>query len=212
MESRITEICSKENKRIKIGIIPGHFATNHSHINYYVDMTTIKTNHTIAKLAAEELANKYRNTYIDTIICLEGTEMIGAFMAEALSQSGFTNINEGKDISVITPELNTNNQMIFRDNIQKSVYNKKILLLISSASTGKTIRRSTECLMYYNGDLTGIASIFSAKPDIQDVQINSIFTSDDLPNYITQTPADCELCKKGVKVDAIVNSYGYSRI
>jgi len=163
MESRISEISSKKNSRIKIGIIPGHFATNHSHINYYVDMTTIKTNHSIAKLAATELANEYRNTYIDTIICLEGTEMIGAFIAEALTQKGFTNINEEKDISVITPEMNSNNQMIFRDNIQKSIYNKKILLLIASASTGKTINRSTECLKYYNGNLTAIASIFSVR-------------------------------------------------
>ncbi len=212
MQNRISEISSKKNGRIKIGIIPGHFATNHSHINYYVDMTTIKTNHSIAKLAATELANEYKSTYIDTIICLEGTEMIGAFLAEALTQNGFTSINEGKDISVITPEMNANNQMIFRDNIQKSVYGKKILLMIASASTGKTINRSTECLKYYNGSLTAIASIFSATSDMHGISIKSIFTSDDLPDYKTQTPADCELCKNGVKVDAIVNSYGYSRI
>lgn len=212
MESRLIEITSKKNKKIKMGIIPGHFATNHSHINYYVDMTTIKTNHSIAKLAAKELASEYRDTYIDTIICLEGTEMIGAFLADALTKPGEININEGKGISVITPELNTNNQMIFRDNIQKSIYSKRILLLISSTSTGKTINRSTDCLKYYNGNLVAIASIFSAAKHVHDLPVKSIFTADELPNYKTQTPADCELCKNGVKVDAIVNSYGYSKI
>lgn len=212
MENRISEINAENNQRIRIGVIPGHFATNHSHISHYVDMTTVKTNHSVAKLAASELASEYRSTFIDTIICLEGTEVVGAFLAEALSQSGFTNMNEGKEISVITPELNSNNQMIFRDNIQKAVFNKKILLLIASVSTGKTINRSVECLKYYNGELTAIASIFSAQKEALGIPIKTVFTPDDLPSYVTQTPDNCEMCKKGIKVDAIVNSYGYSKI
>ena len=43
METRLQEIRSRGNKNIKIGFIPGHFATNHSHVNYYVDLTSIKT-------------------------------------------------------------------------------------------------------------------------------------------------------------------------
>lgn len=39
MESREIMVKSKKNKKIEIGIIPGHFATNHSHINYYINMT-----------------------------------------------------------------------------------------------------------------------------------------------------------------------------
>ena len=34
MESRKQTISAKYNKKIQIGVIPGHFATNHSHINY----------------------------------------------------------------------------------------------------------------------------------------------------------------------------------
>ena len=49
METRILEIKSKSNSKIKIGVIPGHFATNHSHVNYYIDMTKIKTHHKVAK-------------------------------------------------------------------------------------------------------------------------------------------------------------------
>ena len=120
METRLQEIRSRSNKEIKIGIIPGHFATNHSHVNYYVDLTSIKSRHKMAKAAASELAQQYLTTTpIDTIICLEGTETIGAFLADALSQSGSLIMNSGNDICVLTPELNANNQMIFRDNTQK---------------------------------------------------------------------------------------------
>ena len=177
METRILEIKSKSNSKIKIGVIPGHFATNHSHVNYYIDMTKIKTHHKVAKETARELAKAYiSNLSVDTIICLEGTEIIGAFLARELAKEGHTSINSGKDICVITPETNANNQMIFRDNIQKHVFNKQILLLISSASTGKTINRSVECLQYYNGQLAGVASIFSAINEHNGIQINSIFT------------------------------------
>ena len=213
METRIQEIAARGNKNIKIRVIPGHFATNHSHVNYYVDMTSIKSSHRMARNAAVELSRKYLTTTpIDTIICLEGTEMIGAFLANELGQSGNMIMNGGNDIHVITPELNSNNQMIFRDNTQKMIWGKNILLLISSASTGKTINRSIECLQYYSGRLVGISAIFSAIPVSNGVEINAIFTDQDLPHYQTMLSTECDLCKKGQKIDAIVNSFGYSKI
>ena len=84
--------------------------------------------------------------------------------------------------------------------------------MISSASTGKTIYRSVECLQYYNGQIAGVASIFSAINEHNGIQINSIFTSEDLNNYETMSAHDCKLCKSGQKVDAIINSFGYSKI
>jgi orotate phosphoribosyltransferase len=213
MENRLQEIRSRGNKNIKIGVIPGHFATNHSHVNYYVDLTSIKTRHKMAQAAAEELAEQYLTTTpIDTIICLEGTEMIGAFLADALSQPGEHVLNSDKNICVLTPELNANNQMIFRDNTQKMVWGKSILLLMASVSTGKTINRSIDCLQYYSGRLVGISSLFSAVHQSDGIKVNTIFTQDDIPNYKSMLSTDCQMCKKRQKIDAIVNSYGYSRI
>ena len=209
MEGRIQTIDSRKNRKIKIGIIPGHFATNHSHINYYVDMTSIKTSHKMAKAAAGQLAGTYTGTHIDTIICLEGTEILGAFLAESLSESG---INNGADISVITPELNPNNQMIFRDNTQKKIWGKQVLLLISSVSTGKTINRAIECLKYYNGNLAAIGALFSAIKESNGIDVHAIFSGDDIPGYATYLSGDCPMCKSGQKVDALVNSFGYSKI
>lgn len=213
MENRIIEIKSKANKKIKIGIIPGHFATNHSHVNYFIDMTTVKHHHIAAKETARELAKAYMlNCSIDTIICFEGTEIIGAFLASELAKPDHSSMNSGKDISVITPEINFNGQILFRDNIQREIFNKHVLLLISSASTGKTIKRSVEILKYYNGKLAGISSIFSAIDKFGDIPVNTIFTSDDINGYKTMPLSDCELCQAGQKVDAIVNSFGYSKL
>ncbi len=212
MENRKIEVTAKSNKSVKLGLIPGHFATNHSHVNYFVDMTTIKTQYRAARETARELAKAYAHSkQIDTIICLEGTEMIGAFLARDLCEHG-SGMNGGRDIAVITPETNMNNQMIFRDNIQKKVYNKEILLLMASVSTGKTINRSIDCLQYYSGNLVGISAIFSAIDTYGDITVNAAFTSKDLPEYITAAPTECALCKSGKKVDAIVNSFGYSKI
>lgn len=213
METRRIEIASSANKRIKIDVIPGHFATNHSHVNYYVDLTGVKTNHRIAGETAVELAKEYiSNTYVDTIICLEGTEVLGAFLARELARQGHSSINSGKDICVITPETNANGQILFRDNLQKAIFGKQIILLISSASTGKSIKRFVQCLKYYNGQLAGISSIFSAIDEYEGIKVNTIFTSHDVPDYETISLEDCDMCKSGQKIDAIINTYGYSKI
>ena len=209
MENRIQTIECSKNRRIKIDIIPGHFATNHSHVNYYVDMTSIKTSHKMAKEAAEELAANYATTHIDTIICLEGTEMLGAFLAETLASTG---INSGSDIAVVTPELNMNNQMIFRDNTQKKIWGKQVLLLISSASTGKSITRAVDCLQYYNGSLAAIGAIFSAIKESHGIPVHAIFYDNDLPKYDSYSSSGCPMCRSGQKVDALINSFGYSKI
>ena len=211
MENRMIEIVAKNNHNVKLGLIPGHFATNHSHVNYFVDMTTTQTQYRAAREAARELSKFYAHKQIDTILCFEGTEMIGAFLARDLSENG-GGMNSGQDVAVITPETNMNNQMIFRDNLQKHIYDKEILLLMSSVSTGKSITRCVECLQYYSGKLAGVAAIFSAITEYNGIQIDSVFNLEDLPEYKSNIPSECPLCASGVKVDAIVNSYGYSKI
>ena len=58
----------------------------------------------------------YYSTFIDTIICFEGTEVVGAFMAKTLSESNIVETNDGIDISVITPGISTKKEFIFLDN------------------------------------------------------------------------------------------------
>ncbi len=213
MESRAITITSGKNNKMSIQVIPGHFVTNHSHINYFIDMTAMKHQHRMAATAAREMAQRYQNsTAVDTIVCMDGTEIIGAFLAQELSSSGIHSMNEGKTISVITPEFNTNGQLIFRDNVQRMVWQKNVLLLMASVTTGKTINRTLECIRYYGGNVCGISVIFSAISEMNDIPINYLFSTEDVPGYHSYGFKDCPDCKANKKVDAIVNSFGYSKI
>lgn len=212
MESRFQEVESKRNKKIRIRIMPGHFATNHSHINYYIDMTQVKYTLKKANHVAVEWAQEYEHrVHVDTIISLDGTEVIGGFLAQKLGE-GSMSLSKGNNISIITPEFNTGSQMIFRDNTQPLIWKKNVILTAASLTTGKTINSALECIKYYGGTVVGISTIFSAVDKVNDITINTIFDVTDLPQYITYKVLDCKYCKENVKLDALVNSYGYSKI
>ena len=83
----------------------GHFATNHSHINYYVDITYQKTRLSEAKDSARQLvANFVNDTPVDTILCLDGTGVVGTCLAQELTKSGFRTINAHETIYILEPE------------------------------------------------------------------------------------------------------------
>ena len=68
MEKRIVKLYAKNNT-VPLKVVPGHFATNHSHVNYYIDMTTLKTRLSEAGSVAASLAGLYMtNTIVDTIV------------------------------------------------------------------------------------------------------------------------------------------------
>lgn len=201
------------NSALQIRVIPGHFATNHSHINYYLDLNTTKVRQKEAFAVARTMANEYvANTVIDTIICMDGMEIIGAYLAEELTAAGIMSMNAHQSIYIITPEINRSGQLIFRDNTKPMVKDRHILLLLDSATTGITIAKSLECIEYYGGSIQGISAIFSAVSTIHGHTVNSIFRTNDLYNYETYPQNDCPLCKRGIKLDAIINSHGYSEL
>lgn len=213
LENRYTKIHSRANRDAIIRVIPGHFATTHSHINYYVDMTILKSRKSEASAAASVLASKYSmNTYIDTIICMDGCEVIGAYLAEELTDSGIMSINQHQTIYIASPEENSGGQLIFRDNMQLMVRGKHCLLLLASATTGRTIARAIQCIEYYGGVITGISAIFSASSEVSGHEVNAIFSAADLPAYETYDASNCPMCARGERIEAIVNSYGYSRL
>lgn len=43
MEARMVKLYARNNNHVALHAIPGHFATSHSHINFYIDMTSLKT-------------------------------------------------------------------------------------------------------------------------------------------------------------------------
>ncbi|MCL2814101.1 MAG: hypothetical protein FWD23_05825 [Oscillospiraceae bacterium] len=213
MERRFFKVSSQKNPLITINAAPGHFATGSSHISHYIDISALKSSASVAKNAARELAVPYlTNTLVNVIIYMEGTEIIAAYLADELLQAGPGVINDGGEIYVITPISSSTGHFIFHENVQEKIFNKNILLIVASTSTGATINRAVECLAYYGGRLVGISAIFSAIPEIEGWKVHSLFTCDDIPAYKFYKPFECEMCEKGRKLDAIINSEGYTKI
>ncbi|MEY8339217.1 orotate phosphoribosyltransferase [Lachnospiraceae bacterium 62-35] len=212
METTLQDIRSNRNAKARIKIMHGHFATPHSHVNTYIDVSTVKCRHNNARETARELAKDYTEVMVETIMALEGTEVIAAFMAEELAQHGIMNINSGANISIITPEFNQIRQMILRDNTQRMVLGKGIIILAASVTTGKSIRTAQNCVSYYGGRVVGVSSIFSSVEEVDRVPIHSVFTDKDIPGYEAFANEDCPYCKQGARIDALINSYGYSKL
>lgn len=213
MESRMVKFYSKESNVVAIHAIPGHFATSHSHINYYIDITSLKTRIQEAKEVARVLHQKIgRVSYVDTIVCMDGTEVIGAFLAEEFEKEDMASTNRHETIYVVSPEMNSNNQLLFRDNIKPSIAGKHVILLSASTTTGKTIHRSLEGIRYYGGVIEAVASVFSTVSEMDGFAVHSVFHAEDLPGYAAYSADDCPFCKKGIKLDAVVNGFGYSKL
>lgn len=190
---------------------PGHFATNHAHINYYIDMTTMKTRTSEAQEIARTLVGYYLfDMVIDTIVCMEGTEVIGAFLSEELTRGGYLSTNAHKTIYVVSPEFNNNSQIIFRDNLIPMIRDKHVMILMASVTTGRTLNKAIECIQYYQGMLQGVSAVFSAIDSQDGIPIRAIFGKKDLPDYAYYDYHDCPLCRAGKKLDALVNTFGYS--
>ena len=212
MEQRMQKVYSRSGS-VVLKVARGHFATNHSHINYYIDITALKTRLSDAQAVARELAQHYMtSTIVDTIICLDGTQVIGACLARELTQNGFTSMNAHRSIYVIRPEYNSNSQLLFRDNLQPMIRGKHVLILMASVATGKTINKSVECVQYYGGIVQGVAAVYSTMDQIDGVAIHSVFSPQDLPDYASYDFKDCPYCKQGQRLDALVNSFGYSKL
>jgi len=206
-------IISKLNPDLEVVAFPGHFATRHSHNNHYIDITRMKHEARMAREAAITLAQRY--TYekgVDTIVCLDGSEIIGAFLARHLASNDFFSVNKNKSINIITPEYDSNLQLIFRDNLAPMIVDKDILILISTVNSGATVNRAVECVLYYGGVVQGIASIFSTQDSVEGIPVYSLFSAADVPGYATYPHKKCPLCEAGQKIDALSNRYGFSKL
>ena len=198
---------------IVLNVTKGHFATGHSHINYYIDVTAQKFCLSEARRVALALAREYRaSTLIDTILCLDGTEVIASCMASEMTKSGYMNINSQQEMNVLTPERTVGSQLIFRENTAPMIVGKHVLVLMASVTTGYTAKSAIEAVNYYGGQPVGIASIFATVDSLGGLPVKSLFNPHDLPAYQSYDAASCPWCRAGKRLDALVNSFGYSKI
>lgn len=140
-------------------------------------------------------------------------QVVGACLAEELTKAGFMSINAHQTIYVITPELSSESQLLFRENLQPMLAGKHVLILMASVTTGLTISQSMECVRYYGGKVVGVSAIYSATDVAADgTRINALFHLWDLPDYASYHAQDCPLCRQGIKIDAVVTGNGYSSL
>ena len=162
---------------------------------------------------AQELVSYYTHTTIvDTILCLDGTEVIGSCMASELTRDGYINMNAHQTIYVVTPEHTTGSQLLFRENTAPMIAGKHVLILAASVTTGYTAQAAVEAVNYYGGQVVGISSIFSTVDECAGYPVRSIFDPKDLGDYQSFESRECPWCKAGQKIDALVNSFGYSSL
>lgn len=209
----MSSVSLSKNPLISIRLIPGHFATSSAHCNHYLDVSGLRTSALKAKDVAQELAMPYlTGSLVDTIVCMENTEVLGAFIAEELMCEGTSVVNSGREIHVITPMQNVNGKLTFQDNMQPIIRDRNIILLVASISSGRTLNAAIECLDYYGGKLIGISALFCSSPEKFNHKINAVFTNEDITDYQYYAPSECDLCAKGIKLDAIISSAGYTKL
>ncbi len=202
-----------KKRNVFLRVSKGHFATNHSHINYYIDVTTQKTRLSEAQAVATELVSYYSNTTIvDTVLCLDGTQVIGTCLAEELTKGNFVSINAHQTVYVLTPEHTTGSQLIFREGLLSAIQGKHVLILAASVTTGYTAKSAIEAIQYYGGHVAGIASIFASVDECMGYPVRSVFETSDLEDYQSYPSHECPLCRAGKKIDALVNSFGFSKL
>ena len=102
--------------------------------------------------------------------------------------------------------------MIFRDNIQPMIKGKHVLVLMASVTTGFTAKRSLEAIGYYGGEVAGVAALYSAVEEVEGYNVHCVYNISDLPDYASYDYRECPYCKAGQKIDALVNSFGYSEL
>ena len=212
--ANIYTITYPKNENVFIHVMPGHFISANNHINYYVGTSDIKHNLNVSTQAAKLMAEYYSTNGIDvdTVLCLYETQALGAYLAQELSNSTMMAPNPDQTVFVVGSEYDAAGNLIFRDNLRRMIYGKNVVVLISCITSGRTVERAIESVRYYGGKVAGISSVFSMQSKISSVPVSSLFTTDDIPGYISYPSHDCPLCQKGVPVDAISNGYGYSKI
>ena len=175
---------------VSLRVAKGHFATRNSHTNYFIDVTEQRSCLQTAEAVARQLAQRdiIRNTMVDTILCLDGTRVIGTCLAQELTQDGNRSINAGKEIYLLRENLSRDGKLIFRDNARFMLDGKNVLLMLASVTTAGRVK------------------------EVDRMPVVSLFNTDDLPSYASYRPDECPLCKMGQPLDAVIDKYGYDAL
>ncbi len=205
------KIPSENHPNVILRAFPGHFVTPNSHCNYYLDIVPMQSRISEARSVARALSSvHYISTPVDTIICMPGMEVIGAYFAEELTAAGVISMNMHNTIYVLKPEYNQEGQMIFRKSVEGWIRKKNVFLLVGLSSTGETMARAINSLIYYGAKVSGAAAIFSTVTKVAGMPISYLFSTKDIPDYHVYESKNCPMCRDHIKVDALCNANGFT--
>ncbi len=198
---------------VTLRVAQGHFATRNSHTNYFIDVTRQQSCLQEADAVAQQLAQRLASsTMVDTILCMDGTRVIGTCLARKLTESSYNSVNSGKEIYLLRENVSASGKLIFRENARFMLEGRNVLLLLASITTGSTVEKGMRCVQYYGGSVAGVASIYSHLKEVSGTPVVSLFDTEDLPGYASYPQQDCPLCREGKEVDAIIDKYGYEKL
>ena len=100
--------------------------------------------------------------------------------------------------------------MFFRDNTAPMIRGRSVLVLAASVVSGYTAESAVEAIRYFDGHPVGICSIFAKISECNGLPVHSVFNPGDLPDYMSGPAISCPMCKRGEKINALVNSFGIS--
>jgi orotate phosphoribosyltransferase len=213
MKDKAYKVALEKNPLISMEVIPGHFTTSGTHTTHFLDVSEMKSNSVVARDIARELAVPYSSSVaVDTIVCMENMEVIGAYLAEELALNGVHAVSGGTSIHVITPLRNNLGHLSFQSSNIPNITNKNVLVVTATIAGGTSIDNALDCISYYRGKIVGISALFMAFPERIEHEINYLFTSQDIAGYQVYRSRQCEMCKEGLKIDALISSEGYTKI
>ena len=80
IQSRIVKYYAKKDPNIAIKEIPGHFVSTHSHLNNYLDMTTMKTRQNEAERIAIAMKDYYNVSLLTQSSVLKAVKSLVHFL------------------------------------------------------------------------------------------------------------------------------------
>ena len=213
MEKKSFTLSLAKNPLINMKVIPGHFTTSSSHMTHYLDVSCLKSNTLVARDVAREFVIPYiSSTPVDAIVCMDRMEVIGAYLAEELTQGSTAAVNAGGEIFVAAPISNDMGSLSFQSSMINRIAGKNILLLAASISSSRTLDSAIDCISYYGGKIVGISALFMVAQASPEQNTHALFTSEDIPGYNAFSARNCEMCRLGKKLDALISSEGYTKI